>query len=429
MTEQDAVTKNKTEEQKFSLCVRILQNIRNRLYGQYPYLDGAFAGIGCRYAAGWEAMSTDGDEIFFSSDYLLKLYQKAPQAAARGYLHMLLHCLYLHCFPDRKINRNLWDLACDISAELMIENDQPGGYENKDDPERKRFIQKFAGRTPGANQIYRMLEEGSIQEKADKLQSWFSFDDHRIWYREANDAKKKQTRQKWEKILAYTGARHQDHQKKRGENRGNEEETVDAIRKSRYDYRKFLKKFAIPREEMEIDQESFDYIFYNLGMETYGNMPLIEPLEYKEVYKLEELVIAIDTSGSCDREMVQNFLSETYRMLSDKENFFHKMKVYLIQCDCCIQEVLVIHSEEEWKNACMNFKIQGRGGTDFRPVFEYVEKLRRKKELKNLKALIYFTDGDGIYPREKTDYETAFVFVNRTDKMDYVPEWACKLIV
>lgn len=52
--------------------------------------------------------------------------------------------------------------------------------------------------------------------------------------------------------------------------------------------------------------------------------------------------------------------------------------------------------------------IQGRGGTDFRPVFQFVREKQRKKELENLRALIYFTDGDGIYPRQKPDYETAF---------------------
>ena len=36
--------------------------------------------------------------------------------------------------------------------------------------------------------------------------------------------------------------------------------------------------------------------------------------------------------------------------------------------------------------------------------------------MRNLKALIYFTDGDGIYPRQKPDYETAFVFVKKTEK-------------
>ena len=79
-------------------------------------------------------------------------------------------------------------------------------------------------------------------------------------------------------------------------------------------------------------------------MEQYGNLPLIEPLEYKEVNRLEELVIAIDTSGSCSREMVRRFLGETYQILSTRENFFNKMKVYIVQCDCCIQWYQVLHS-------------------------------------------------------------------------------------
>ena len=64
-------------------------------------------------------------------------------------------------------------------------------------------------------------------------------------------------------------------------------------------------------------------------MEQYGNLPLIEPLEYKEVNRLEELVIAIDTSGSCSKELVRRFLGETYQILSTRENFFKKMKYIL----------------------------------------------------------------------------------------------------
>ena len=206
------------------------------------------------------------------------------------------------------------------------------------------------------------------------------------------------------------------------------EEELEELYKSRYDYRKFLRKFAFPREEIQLDEDSFDYIFYNYGMEHYGNLPLIEPLEYKEVNRLEELVIAIDTSGSCDGETVRRFLGETYSILSEKENFFHKMKVYLIQCDCCIQDVKVIHSEEEWKEYSKDITIQGRGGTDFRPVFRYVKEQQEKKEIRRLKALIYFTDGDGIYPGSKPDYETAFVFLHKTEKMELVPPWAIRLV-
>ena len=53
---------------------------------------------------------------------------------------------------------------------------------------------------------------------------------------------------------------------------------------------------------------------------------------------------------------------------------------------------------------------------------------QEKRELQNLKALIYFTDGDGIYPRQKPDYETAFVFLHKTEKMELVPPWAIRLV-
>ncbi len=154
-----------------------------------------------------------------------------------------------------------------------------------------------------------------------------------------------------------------------GASSGSKEEELEELYKSRYDYRKFLRKFAFPREEIQLDEDSFDYIFYNFGMEQYGNLPLIEPLEYKEVNRLEELVIAIDTSGPVQERLVRRFLGETYQISSARENFFNKMKVYMVQCDCCIQWYQVIHSEEEWKEYSKNITIQGRAETDFRPVF------------------------------------------------------------
>ena len=67
-------------------------------------------------------------------------------------------------------------------------------------------------------------------------------------------------------------------------------------------------------------------------------------------------------------------------------------------------------------------------GTDFRPVFSYVEKLREAGELRNLKGLMYFTDGFGEYPVKPTDYETVFVFYGDEEREEAkVPSWAIKL--
>lgn len=82
-----------------------------------------------------------------------------------------------------------------------------------------------------------------------------------------------------------------------------------------------MRKFAVEREELQLDLESFDYLPYLMGLARYGNLPLLEPLEYTDARKLEKLVIAIDTSGSCSRPVVQRFLEETYGVLSRREDF------------------------------------------------------------------------------------------------------------
>ena len=73
--------------------------------------------------------------------------------------------------------------------------------------------------------------------------------------------------------------------------------------------------------------------------------------------------------------------------------------------------------------------LRGFGGTDFRPVFDYVEQLRQAREFINLNGLIYFTDGFGTFPEQKPDYHTAFVFVNDEYRVPDVPPWAIRLIL
>ncbi len=424
-----------TQKRRENLGIRILQNCRNELYSYFPYLDGAFAGL--RYCPEEKAgtIGTDGEFLYFSPSYLIRAYGENPRSILRGYLHILLHCLYLHpfygeIFPGgEKGDRVLWNLACDMWVEEIIEREQIPGLSPGREPVREQCFWLMRGQKLSAEKLYYMLAGGRFPYTFKELCQAFSFDDPRFWEKGKREKRGAGTRKKWEELRSLTGQKKQQKKKRAGTQKGSGEEEMEARPQGKFDYRKFLKRFAVPREEVELDTESFDYIFYNLGMERYGNTPLIEPLEYKEVNRLEELVIAIDTSSSCSEETVRGFLGETYRILEEKENFFRKMKVYLIQCDSCIQDVKVIHSEEEWKAYSKNIKIRGRGGTDFRPVFHYISRQREKKEIRNLKALIYFTDGDGIYPQSRPEYETAFVFLEKNARMDRVPDWAYKLLV
>lgn len=417
----------KKEEQAKSslnvLSIAILQNCRNELYGLFPFLDGAFATLS--YMESWKTNSvgTDGASLLFSPAFLVRAYSQNPVVLRRGYLHILLHCLYGHPFLHRPSQNKLWDLACDMAIESIIEREQRKRLQLPQNLIRNECLSALGNQAISAQEIYRLLSKNQLPFTIKEMTEAFLFDDHGVW----NDSER--NRKKWEELRIYTAKQRLGTTNQLGTRAGTAGETVEIKKSGRYDYRQFLKRFAVFHENLELDQDNYDLIYYCLGMEKYGNLPLIEPLETREGKKLEELVIAIDTSGSCSRETVQKFLEETSKILSEQENFFHKMNVYLLQCDCCIQNVTQIRSVEAWKEYSQKIRIEGRGGTDFTPVFRHVERLRNEGKLKRLKGLLYFTDGDGIYPQTKPDFLTAFVFLKKSAHWDKVPTWALRLLV
>ena len=83
-----------------------------------------------------------------------------------------------------------------------------------------------------------------------------------------------------------------------------------------------MQRFSVLREEIGVDPEEFDLNYYTYGLKLYGNMPLMEPLESREVKKIREFVIAIDTSYSTSGTLVEQFLKETFSILTQKNSFF-----------------------------------------------------------------------------------------------------------
>ena len=218
--------------------------------------------------------------------------------------------------------------------------------------------------------------------------------------------------------------------KEASQDRGSLDRILSISNRRRTDYREFLRKFAILREVTTIDPDSFDYGFYNYGLEVYGNMPLIEENEYREMNRIRTLVIAIDTSASCQEVLVQRFLNETAAVLRNIGQFFSSSEVHIIECDEHVQDEIVVRDISDLEKYAESFHVKGGFGTDFRPVFSYIEEKRRTGEIRDMEALMYFTDGMGIYPEKPTDYDTAFVFFNDEELDDTkVPDWAMKLYI
>lgn len=199
--------------------------------------------------------------------------------------------------------------------------------------------------------------------------------------------------------------------------------------RERQDYSVFLKKFAATlREQMRVDLDTFDYNYYSYGLHLYGNMPLIEPLEYREVKVIRSFVVILDTSGSVDRSLLEKFLQKTYDCLLSEESFTKRVAVHIVQADDRVQSDVCIDSAQELREYLRTLTISGRGGTDFRPALEYVEKLQKDGSLINLKGVLYFTDGKGVFPDRKPPFETAFVYAGVEAFRAKVPVWALKVV-
>lgn len=214
--------------------------------------------------------------------------------------------------------------------------------------------------------------------------------------------------------------------KGQGDMPGSMRRSIQKLTREQYDYTEFLRKFAVFNECMRINMDEFDYSYYLYGLRLLGKIPLIEPLEYKEVKQIREFVIALDTSGSCSGKLIERFLTKTYNILCQTDSFADRAVLHIIQCDARIQKDVRIDSPEHMEEYIQKMELRGGGGTDFRPVFDYVEKLCEEGELKKLCGLLYFTDGYGIFPERPPDYKTAFVFVERDDEVR-VPPWAMRL--
>ena len=58
-----------------------------------------------------------------------------------------------------------------------------------------------------------------------------------------------------------------------------------------------------------------------------------------------------------------------------------------------------------------------------------MEKLILENEFQDLRGLLYFTDGKGIYPKKRPPFETAFIFCEESCEASQVPPWAIRLIL
>lgn len=425
-----------TPKKDFSAIGRdILFAARNELYLNLPYLDVALCSLRFQPGGGVTlSLATDGETLYYDGSFLAERYLRSRTAVNRAYLHVLLHCMLRHIFKKRGKVPELWDLACDAAVESILDELEYACLTEGTVPMKQKFYGQCRRDMPvlTAEGIYRRLLRISLPDyELAQLQRAFLVDDHGLWDPEKREdqEQRQQQDQKWRDLSGKTRTGLET--VLAGQAAGGEAvlEQIQVATRDDVDYRAFLRRFAVPREVMAVDGDAFDYIFYTYGLQLYGNMPLVEPPETKEEKRIEDFVIAVDTSMSTSGALVRRFLACTYAILRSTATFTRKVNIRILQCDDQIRSDTVLHDLEDLKDYMEHFTLAGGSATDFRPVFQHVERLRAEGAFTSLRGLIYFTDGMGIYPQKRPPYETAFVLLEEPPLSVKMPPWAIRLVL
>ena len=416
------------------LSKEILTQAKNTLLLHLRFLDGALNRMPVAIHPEM-ALATDGRAMYYEPLTLLRTYRREPEEVTRNYLHVLLHCILRHAFLHEHVERPYWDLACDVAVEAIIAGLGLEPVTSQRQHRQREALNRIQGEVKHltAEKLYRHFLK-SPPDKQNDLRVLFRADDHGLWYQEdgfdfGSSMSGGQEEQAWEKLSRQIQADLETFSRRHSDRAGDLIQNLLEVNRERYDYTAFLRKFASRGEAMAVNDDEFDYIFYTYGMKLYGKMPLIEPLEYKDVKTIREFVIAIDTSGSVSGDLVQAFVRKTYNILKSTESFSTKINLHIIQCDAAIQEDVKITSQAEFDDYMETMTLRGFGGTDFRPVFAHVDEMIARGEFDNLRGMLYFTDGVGTYPASKPRYDAAFVFMKEDFEPPEVPPWAMKLIL
>ncbi len=412
----------------------ILFAARNELYMNLPYMDVALCGLEFQSGDGITlSLATDGQILYYDGAWIGERYLRSRVVTNRAYLHVILHCMLRHLRKKRGKAAELWDLACDVAVESILNQLEYRCLDEGIVPAKQKFIGECQKDMPvlTAEGIYRRLLRLGLEDyELAALQRAFLVDDHGLWSPDQQeDDQSQQQDQKWQDVSEKTQTSMETVMS--GSGAGGEAvlEQIQVAVRDDVDYRAFLRRFAVPREVMQVDGDAFDYIFYTYGLQLYGNMPLVEPPETKEEKRIEDFVIAVDTSMSTSGELVRQFLACTYAILRSTETFTRKVNIRIIQCDDRVRKDTEIHELEELREYMDHFELVGGSSTDFRPVFEHVAQLQKEGAFTSLRGLIYFTDGMGIYPQKRPVYDTAFVLLEEPPLSIKIPPWAIRLVL
>jgi predicted metal-dependent peptidase len=380
-----------------------ISRARLQLMLRNPYLAGAVARLPMREAIDmpWcQSMATDGYNIFWNAEFCASLNEEELSGVIA---HELLHCILGHNDRRDERDRHQWNIAIDhatnlflLACEIQLPTDRLAD-------------RRYAGLT--AEQIYEKLPKQSSvfslgysgepdgddnsENITGRAQAVGGFDVHLEELDPEGAAERtKDMPTPIEKIRIRRELTKEVKSKWRGVFPAHFEEEFKKAGESETPWQAIMAQFmsGIRKDDYRMYPFNRKHIWRGLYLPSIGRPGP------------SHIAIAVDTSGSMNRELLGKVLAEL-----DALRTMTECKLTLIECDAAIQNVT---EYEGWEIADLDFDsrpFRGRGGTVFDPVFNWMKNVG---SLQNPppEALIFLTDGQAPFPDIKPMYYVLWIF-------------------
>lgn len=131
-------------------------------------------------------LATEGTTIFYDPMALCKLYAADKNNGPRAYMHLILHGVFRHFEVKPSVLQPLWDLACDMAVEGVINDLNLPMLTNAQAAGQVQVLQQIAPRVNNlltAEKLYAYLRMNPASEtEFARLKRLFSPDNHALWY-------------------------------------------------------------------------------------------------------------------------------------------------------------------------------------------------------------------------------------------------------
>ena len=314
---------------------------------------------------------SNGKTLYYNPAYIDALDVEQTQFALS---REAMHCALLHFYRRANRIKKLWENACDFAVNPLLIDD---GL--KPTPDTVHFAE-YNGMT--AEEIYPLLEDNQQEQDEQDADAGEGDSEQQRLAQNLDFSEKEMLAVQWRQRLA--SAAQQAMQA--GKLSGQLARLVDAFVQPKLPWRSMLAQHLSATARNDYS--------YTRPSNRRGDPAVFPGLRSEEV----DLVVAVDTSGSIRENEIEQFFSEINAIKGQI-----RARITLLCCDVEInQQCPVVF--EAWDEFKFGAQIKGGGGTDFRPVFQWLDRQDKMPD-----TLVYFTDACGQFPEQEPVYPTLWL--------------------